>query len=392
MTDLTDRITGSLLGLAVGDVLGCPLESMHPHKIASEFGKVTSLVSVPERKGMNTFYWRLPGAHSDDTQQALTIADVLAETGGLDTGLILARWKEMGEARIEIVGNSGVVRPKGVFGCHRGASGGFRRRVRKPGAPLEPNWGDGAAMRVAPIGLYYRVEPGKRIEAALRSALMTHGHPHAIASAVAVAAAVSSACRDDSLTPAQHLSVVRNEVDEADELLKGKYARKFNRTAKGAVGEFSLTLAKMADWLALPLSAALESVAANGRDLLNPPAERSVFATQSASILAVVTALLVALRNFDSFYDGLVEALNLGGDTDTIGAIVGAILGARLGSTAIPEEWKDSVLARAQVEARGVRLATGRITDSFEDQIDFETEITRQEAQARSELRQRLRA
>lgn len=220
---------------------------------------------------------------------------------------------------------------------------------------------------------------------------MTHGHPHAIASAAAVAAAVGAVCRGEPRTPVELLSIVRDEVDEAERLLKRKFARKVNKTARGAVGEFTETLRKMADWLALPLPAALDSIAANGRELAPPLQRKAVFATQSASILAVVTALLLACRNLDSFYEGMVETLNLGGDTDTIGAVVGAILGARLGCSAIPEEWKESVLAREQVEARGLRLATGVLPEGFIGQVDFETEITKREAEAKAEIRLRLK-
>ena len=390
--ELEKRITGSLIGLAVGDVLGCPLEGMHPDAIASQFGRVTGLVSPLETAETNLFYWRMPGAHSDDTQQALTLADVLVDFGRLDTAAVMDRWKDMSAARIEIRGDDGEpIEPQGLFGCHRGTSGSFRRRVKKPQNPREPNWGDGAAMRVAPIGLFYRDATEERIEAAVQSALLTHGHPHAVASAVAVAAAVACLCGDPAVGANDLIQSVTRETQTGEKLLKAKYAERVNQTMKGAIGEFSATLSKLSDWLASPLESALASIAANGRTLLPLPREVPVFAAKSASILAVVTALLLATRNLDSFYDGMVETLNLGGDADTIGAMVGAILGARLGSGAIPAEWKDHVLVRQQVEVRGQRMAGTAQKVEFVEQVIFETEISRLEERAKWELRKKLR-
>ena len=69
----SDNARGCLLGLAVGDVLGCPIEAMAPSKIREKFGKVKDLVETPVGDLRDTYFWRLSGLHCDDTQQALAI-------------------------------------------------------------------------------------------------------------------------------------------------------------------------------------------------------------------------------------------------------------------------------------------------------------------------------
>jgi ADP-ribosyl-[dinitrogen reductase] hydrolase len=381
---------GSLLGLAVGDVLGCPLEGMHPDTIADTFGVVDDLVVLPEEKIVDWYFWRLPGAHSDDTQQALTIAGVLAEKGRLDTDEVMARWRQMAEVSAAPAAANGDKRRAKfrTFGCHRGTGAGFRQRVRTPGV-IKPNWGNGAAMRVAPVGLLCAGDSSRLIRTAVENALMTHGHPHAVAASIAVASTVGCMIEAPQKGAEEVLQHVICESNQGEQLVREEYLSSIHETARGAIGEFSQMLHSLSDWLTMPLPEALATIGARGRSVLPLPADAPVFATQSASLMSVPTALLVALRNLDDFPASIVESINLGGDTDTIGAIVGAILGARLGKTSIPASWVQSVLAHQQIEARGVYLATGQRPADFVDQLTFESEISRREMETRQRLRSR---
>lgn len=54
-------------------------------------------------------------------------------------------------------------------------------------------------------------------------------------------------------------------------------------------------------------------------------------------------ALSVCARHGDDFRQAVLEAIGLGGDTDTVAAIVGGIIGARVGEGGIPAEWADGI-------------------------------------------------
>src|SRR5215472_8077307 len=79
-----DRVRGGLLGLAVGDALGAPLEGLSPQKIRAHYGQVVDYVDGAQAWKKKPFRWRLPGLYTDDTQQALVLTDELLEHGAID--------------------------------------------------------------------------------------------------------------------------------------------------------------------------------------------------------------------------------------------------------------------------------------------------------------------
>jgi poly(ADP-ribose) glycohydrolase ARH3 len=70
----------------------------------------------------------------------------------------------------------------------------------------------------------------------------------------------------------------------------------------------------------------------------------------------VPAAIYCFLRHPDSFEDAVVEAVSLGGDTDTIASMTGAISGARLGIEAVPGEWVEKLENRNYIEDLALRL------------------------------------
>jgi ADP-ribosyl-[dinitrogen reductase] hydrolase len=93
-----------------------------------------------------------------------------------------------------------------------------------------------------------------------------------------------------------------------------------------------------------------------GTALDDVPLARERCRTTAYVVDTLVTSLSVGLTA-DSAEDGIVEAVNLGGDTDTIGAVTGAVVGARFGASSLPERWL-SVLDRAdELRDLGARLA-----------------------------------
>jgi hypothetical protein len=104
-------------------------------------------------------------------------------------------------------------------------------------------------------------------------------------------------------------------------------------------------------------------------------------ATKNHALLAVPTAILAALRHYDDFRAAIVEAISLGGDTDTVAAIAGAIVGARLGVESIPAELREAVIARDQIEMRARALVGQPKDESWEHQLGLERRLTLLEAE-----------
>ncbi|MGC0316635.1 MULTISPECIES: ADP-ribosylglycohydrolase family protein [Kitasatospora] len=172
------------------------------------------------------------------------------------------------------------------------------------------SWGNGAAMRVAPLGAWFAVDPVEAAWQAARSAEVTHAHPEAVAGtvAVAVAAAVAAGSRGRRLAP--------------EELLRPVIELTPAGRVRDAIGE-ALELA------AQPHVELVAHCLGNGRNV-------SAFDT-------VPFTLWCAARHLDDFAAGLRATASAGGDVDTTCAIVGGILAARLGVAGIPGEWLAAV-------------------------------------------------
>src|SRR5262249_55302321 len=149
-----DRIQGSLLGLAWGDVLGSPVEGWHADQIAQVYGTYKKLpAEYPYEAiaplGAPIYHKLRPlGLHSDDTQQALALIDVCLAPEG---------WKLENWAAWLVAG-----RKRGVW---RGTGRNFNSAVAKMKRGYTPQTagslsaGLGAAMRAGPLGAIYRDRP-----------------------------------------------------------------------------------------------------------------------------------------------------------------------------------------------------------------------------------------
>ncbi|TMM04434.1 MAG: hypothetical protein E6G10_05110 [Actinobacteria bacterium] len=293
-----DGARGALLGTFVGDALGMPFEGA-PHG------------AVPERLEM--LEARLGrGTYTDDTQMAIALAESLLECGGLDE---------------EHLGRAFLV----AYDPRRGYGAGTRAvlgLIESGVAVLEASGrvfggrgslGNGAAMRVAPVAVLFAGDREALLDAARRSARVTHAHAVAIDAAATQAAAIGAGLRGDDVLAAARTAAVTPELRwglaEAARLLR-------ERPAPGSV---AVALGNG--------SAAHESV----------------------------PAAIYAAAAHDRFEDAVTFAIRCGGDTDTIGAMAGAIAGAREGAAAIPARWLDALedghKGRSHVASLAERLA-----------------------------------
>ena len=210
-----DRVRGCLLGLAVGDALGAPLEGLSAQQIRTHYGQVIDYVDGARAWKRKPYRWRMPGLYSDDTQQALALCDVLLEHGRVDPDRLAELYLALAT-------------PKGTyFGAHRGVGRSFRQvlsdleRGVSPRETGQKSAGIGAAMRIAPVALYFNSDPGAMFEAVMAASLMTHRDIRSLAGAMAVSHAVrrlaAGALRDPSFLFRLAADVAREERRILDE-------------------------------------------------------------------------------------------------------------------------------------------------------------------------------
>jgi ADP-ribosylglycohydrolase len=282
------RALESLEGLACGDAFG--ERFFEPRNRASEVRASRTLPPAP---------WRF----TDDTIMAISICACLERFGGIEPEWLAESFArhydpERGYGHAM---NALLMRLNAI-----GASNWFEEAQELFDG--EGSFGNGAAMRVAPLGAYFAHDLHVVAEQAALSSIATHCHPEGVAGAVAVAIGAAIASRD------RHAS----RPFEATAFLEAVRAH----TPASAVRD-GMERALQLPASTTPLDAAL--TIGNG--------------TRATAPDTVPFALWSAARSLHSYEDALWETVNGGGDIDTNCAIVGGIVATHTGAQAIPREW-----------------------------------------------------
>lgn len=302
-----DKYKGALLGCAVGDALGAPVEGLPSSEIKSRYGTVREYLD--ERFGA--------GRITDDTQMTVALAQAIAETGRFDFNHTAAKfglWMERSD--------TGMKKARGVgLACSTAC-----RRLYEGVDPNESgvySAGCGAAMRVSPVGLRYPDNFSELKKAAVDQARLTHTDPEAIAGAVAVAVAVALGINS------------RGTVDPA------RIALDIAESARNVNGEMADKIAGLTEYLDRPVKEGLEYTGNGGYVMETVPC-----------------ALLAFLKSPKEFEKTVVAAVNAGGDTDSTGAIAGAISGSFNGAANIPGRLLANIEGKEYLETLAMKLYT----------------------------------
>lgn len=297
------RYRGSLLGLAVGDALGAPLEGLRP----GWFEPVEEMVG-------GGFHGVEPGQWTDDTSMALCLAESLIEVGGLDPADQLERYRRWYR--------EGYMSSKdhcfGIGGTTRESIERFEETGEPYSGVEDPNKaGNGSIMRLAPVPLFFARDPEEAIERSAESSCTTHGARNAV-----------DACRYFG-----GLLVGAVNGAEKEELLSECYS-----PVPGL-------------WEEQPLAPEIDEVAAGSFKNRQPPE-----IVGSGYVVRSLEAALWAFCNSSSFEGGCLLAVNLGDDTDTTGAVYGQLAGAFYGVEDIPESWLNTVFQRPVIQGYAENL------------------------------------
>ena len=297
------RAHGCLAGLALGDAMGCPTEFLTPEQIAAEYGQVGTLVPAPTWHPHSA----LPlGRVTDDTEQALALAGVYLRDGHMSAEAVARALLEWADAQGEHVNlYLGPSTRQALAALRAGAD------PRESGRAGKTN---GAAMRVAPVGIVHAGDLEGALADAVQASLPTHGTTLALSAAAAVACAVAAAMGDDAS-------------------LEGVLEAGMEGAVRGR--EFGTWV-----WTP-PLEKRIELAWRLVRQADNEAgAVRALYDYSGVDLVvteSVPTAFgLVALAQGDPMR-AVLYAANIGGDTDTMGAIAGAICGALRGIDAVDQ-------------------------------------------------------
>lgn len=294
---LEDRCAGAMLGLALGDALGAPHEGGPVERA------LWALLGLPHG---HLLRW------TDDTQMAAAASESLLDRGGLDLDDLARRWAR--DARF--LRGYGPGTWKLLARVRSGENWKTASRAIFP----DGSFGNGAAMRGAPFGLYFRDRPDELAAAAAAAAAVTHAHPLGVEGGVLIAFATALAL-DNEFQPRRFLERVR---------------------ACARREEFISRL----DWAAAALTRRPE-----------PDEVREALGNGVAAHESVPTALYAFARHHGDFAAMMDFVIAVGGDADTIGAMAGGLFGARNGAGALPADLLDRLEERERIERLGLALA-----------------------------------
>ncbi len=332
-----DRAVGALAGVALGDALGMPTQTLSPEEIARTYGEIKGFVAASASQPVSH---GLPAASiTDDTEQTLLLArHLIAEDGGFDE----VAWAE------SLVAWEADVKARGVDDL-LGPSTKRALDALLKGQPADQTgrFGDtnGAAMRIAPVGIEMPTEPlTALVERVAETCRITHNTGLAIGAAASVAAAVSAGIEGASWRETREIAIAAAQQG----------ARHGYWAAGGSIDhriELALSLGRKR-----PAHSACAEIA-------------SLIGTSVAAQESVPAAFgLLEACDGDPWAAALCAA-NIGGDTDTVGAIAGAIGGACRGAEGLPKEALRRVLdhnnldlkplAEALLAMRSKRMAAG---------------------------------
>ena len=311
---MEDSLAGSALALFAGDALGAPVEGLHLSTIAQHTGWVAEMEA-----GV-----RFPaGTYTDDTQLMVGILQALAEDDALPAGLLAQRFAANYEA----------------WRGYGSSTGEALRRLRAGEIPAQalsrPSFGNGGAMGIAPLGVYFSRDPAEVAERADAACRTTHHHPEAIGGAVAVACCAALAARSRFSGQALEMRSVLERL---------------------------LAMPALRDTpMAAPL-ARLDPL--SGLPRLTPRARAEALAGSFEATLRAVESVPIAIGaalSAASLREAVEVAVNTGGDSDTQGAMAGGIAGAYFGAEALPASWlavmENGAQGRDYIRALAKRLA-----------------------------------
>jgi poly(ADP-ribose) glycohydrolase ARH3 len=298
---LRSKFLGALVGTGVGDALGAGFEGWG--RVAPE-----EIEQAAEMRKTLTY--------TDDTHMMIGIAESLIKSKGFkgeEMAQTFARnyelepWRGYGPA------------PPYIFRLIRNGVdwGHVAQRFYDGGS-----YGNGSAMRIAPIGVFYHDNLSLLRDVACESSSITHAHTLGKEGAALQACAIALAANLESLSALDRGNFLAELTDfTPDDVYRQKLA--------------------------------------TTKEILDNPDESRVVIELGHGIEAfnsVPTAIFCFLSEPDSFAHAVLLAISLGGDTDTIAAMTGAISGACLGIESIPEKWRSKLENRLYIEELADKL------------------------------------
>lgn len=293
---------GMLYGAMVGDALGVPVE----FKDRGSFN-IDGMIGYGSCN-------QPPGTWSDDSSLTLCLAENINNHGDIDSLM----------QKFVCYLNDGYLTPFGeAFGVGNSTTQAIKRYengtpAEQCGGKSEYNNGNGALMRIAPLikCLSEEMALNQIFNKVIDYTSITHGHPRAITASIIYIEILRHIALGHSFkVSVENTNKELNMYLKHDSVLFDEYKCYFEKTLQPEFNQLS-----------------------------------KKYIHSSGYVVDTLEAVLWCVGNSDNFKDAVLKAVNLGGDTDTVGSITGSIAGLLYGYQAIPEIWIENLVGKEKVE------------------------------------------
>ncbi|MDE2717253.1 MAG: ADP-ribosylglycohydrolase family protein [Chloroflexota bacterium] len=302
---LRDRARGVMLGLAVGNLLGLPMEGRSYREIDRWYPEGVRDIDPREvRRPMD-----------DDLAQAVDLGEALLGGGDYvgEFGRRLVAWRRENGRGI------GITTDRVIGVLEAGHRPPDAARIAYEGHPIAPN---GGVMRCAPVALARIREPELLVRDSAATCVVTHYAPTSQWSCIVINAVIALLLK--GIEPGLSALIAAASEDGCPDMLGAALRDGIPSDVLESIAS-GVPVEEECSWLR------------RDQKLIG----HTLIALQ-AGLWAAVTPL--------GFEEALRQVVEAGGDTDTNGAVAGAVLGARYGASGIPKRWTDVVPERDRIE------------------------------------------
>ena len=305
---MKDKVRGAIVGVAIGDALGMPVEGLLPETIKKLYGHINSY-----RKPKSKIHPTLNrGQYTDDTQLTIAIAESIIDRKEIDFEDIAVRHIE----------------------AYQGERRGWGKATRESCQRLEDgtNWwvsgesgaaGNGPPMKIAPIGVLYGlglIDKMEMVGSCINISKMTHEDPRAAIAAICQAYLVGTALKGGIETVMWELEYIGGFAGEIE--LVFETDETFSRNLNKAI-----------------------NISLEGTD----EELREEIGVGSFVNMSVPFTYAMLYKYGEDLRDCMEKIVNQGGDADTTTSLAGSILGATYGYSKFPKRWRWGLEDRAKL-------------------------------------------
>ena len=298
---MQDRILGGLWGAVIGDALGVPVEFVGREQVRKN--------PITGMRGYGTFNLP-PGSWSDDS--SLLLCNVESLLDGFDTD-------RMGKLFIQWLSESYWTPWGETFDVGSSTHSSIRRMMvgispEEAGGRGERDNGNGSLMRILPVGIFFANHPVEELLSAVhRASSLTHRHPRTFMTCGFYCLMVRSLLEGSSPDEAYKYAIEQSMIH----YVKMPFAEElshFERIFSGLIGSIPENAIKSGGY-----------------------------------VIHTLEASIWCLLNSSSFQGAVLQAVNLGEDTDTTGCVTGGLVGVCYGLQSIPEDWLTAIARKEDI-------------------------------------------